>query len=232
MTVLFTLFAETFDSQGTAVTFPNFPKDLHGDPGTFLDEVRLLDLRGSIKTTLARHGRLLDWGHEANARGGRFRLFFSVNTMAFRTFCLICHDWLTAEFPFSESIVGVRASLNNGSCVWVCEIWVRDGFCAAAVAPRWNAVLSWLSGRTGIREELAVALQMDFRLHPTYRKSGPVPRVVQKEAAEIPAFASCIDRASGRAAPAGNPPLVFDLAVARTFKRRWPERRLAREAVS
>jgi hypothetical protein len=227
-----TLFVEEFDDHGAASSIHGFPRDLENSSSAFLDQIRGLDscvdMSGDLQITLARHGCLLEWEHEVNQHGGRFRLFFWANTTAFRTFCLLCHDWITDQFPFSESIVGVRTTLTGHAFSWTCEVWVRDGFRAANVEPRWQDILGWLSGRTGIREDLALAMQMGFRLHPTYRRYRAEASAVRKEANEIPPFAACVDRALGRDGPRENPRPVFDLAVATTYKRKWSERRLPR----
>jgi hypothetical protein len=62
--------------------------------------------------SLSRAGTRLEWEDHANRYGGRFCIFFTANTIAIRTYCLLCHDWLTAEFPFAERIVGVLFSVK------------------------------------------------------------------------------------------------------------------------
>jgi hypothetical protein len=228
----FTIFVEQFNDQNSGRPISGFPKDLDGNPTAFLTEIRLLDslmdMCSSLQITVVRKGCLLEWEHEVNQRGGRFRLHFSSNTNAFRTFCLVCHDWLIAEFPFSERIVGTSVSLNPLTCSWSCQIWVDEGLRSFDVEPRWNDLMRWLGMRTGIREDLDLVIQMEFRLHPTYRKYRTEPNAVRKEAAEITPFASCVKRALGRDAALENPKPVFNLAIATTYKRKWSERRLPR----
>jgi hypothetical protein len=100
----------------------------------------------------------------------------------FPHFCLICHDWITSQIPFSDSIVGVRTTLTGRAFSWTCEVWVSDGFRAGNVEPRWPDILGWLSGRTGLREDLSLAMLMGFRRHPTYRRYEAEPSAVRKEA--------------------------------------------------
>jgi hypothetical protein len=66
--------------------------------------------------------------------------------------------------------------------------------------------------------------QIEFRIHPNWRKYNGPTWEVKREANEIPGFETCINRLKGLV-PKDRESLVFDLAVATTHKRPWSERR-------
>jgi hypothetical protein len=141
---------------------------------------------------------------------------------------LLCHDWLTAEFPFAERIVGVLFSVKPPYSRG-CQIWVDDGFKADLVRPRWQQLMEWLRTRGGgvrdPKEDLDLVVQIEFRVHPTYQRYRADANDVKKESNEIPGFGQCIDLVLGNERAADSPPPAFDLEVARTHKRKWFERR-------
>jgi hypothetical protein len=184
--------------------------------------------------SLAPKGVTLEWEHPANSTGGRFCVFFNANTLAFRTYCILCWDWLSGALKFPDddnNIVGIMASLKYR--VWSCQIWVRDGFNSSLILGRWQFLIQWLQTSAGVKDANFASLLIEFRAHPNYRHRGESPEEIRREANGIPSFAACIDKLTRREPPDVPPHpdaarvicVPFNFAIATKFKRSRSERR-------
>jgi hypothetical protein len=217
------------DSPGQRLS-PIWRQEVPRDHHTFLDEVRQLDSlredflnRQSFQLSFTRKGCSLEWDQEPNQRGGRFFVLYPDITSAFHHFCLICCDWITGAFPFSPAIVGVSLTVKIAT-LGNCQIWVSDGFQGSNLEPRWSALIDWIAIRGEFGDAEDREIQIEYRVHPTYRRYRLDSGTVRKEANETPGFAACFEQALGpvRELPSDR---GFDLTVATTHKRSWAERR-------
>jgi hypothetical protein len=205
---------------------PVWQTDVPADPFTFLSEIARLDSlqsdclnRQNFQLSFTLHGCPLEWDHERNRRGARFFILYPESVAAFDDFSRICCDWISGTFPFSAAIIGIAFAAKVGVS-WNCQIWIGDGFRSAEIEGRWMAIVDWLGKWSDFKE----SVQIEYRVHPTWRRGRMAAAAVLREANEMPSFANCVH--SEMRKPVDDVGWRgFDLAVARTHKRTWAERR-------
>ena len=154
----------------------------------------------------------LQWECEPHKNGGRFYIFFGQNTIAFRTFCVLAHDWMNGLVGFDSGILGLIIHFRPSQ--YIIQVWVDNGRDPATVANYWRLMKDWLFNEN--RGKLTkAAISLEFHVHKNV-KPPPAARQVQQ-----------INQAE---APADKPkPIPFNLEVARKHKRKWSEKRSEQE---
>lgn len=179
------------------------------------EEMAKYEVKSAFEMQFHKANMPLKWEDETNKRGGRFVIHFCQNTLAFRTFCVFVHDFLSKTFPFSDKVVGAIITCRRLKKNWRLQIWITDGLNSSQLEQKWRDLNNWLLNFNHIGAE---SFAIDFMLHSNYL-------IQTGETVRIPNFSGCVKRAMGMEVNEAPPKLEFNLEVARIHKRKWSERR-------
>ena len=159
------------------------------------------------------------WETEPHKNGGRFFIVFVQNTIAFRTFCVLAHDWLRRLIGFEDNILGISINIKEKS--FKIQVWVDDGRDPIKVGRFWGMLKDWLLDQKRGRLS-SDNVHLEFHVHrnakPSTVSSKPAPPAVS-----IGQLGT--SNTSSPPAEEKPKPIVFNLDVARKYKRKWSEKR-------